>query len=109
MFINKVPDHDLCELKPNSGALHGTRLAGEKIFQASRRNHAQNNRNRGPRGEIRLSMWRSPVRLWQRCVPFIVKQVCQELAHIAWRIEMARHTPGAAADREGDAVEVGHD
>jgi hypothetical protein len=30
MFINMVPDHDLCELKPNSGALHGTRPTPRK-------------------------------------------------------------------------------
>jgi hypothetical protein len=49
-----VPDHDLCELKPKSGELHGTRVPGRKDISGAAQNDAQNNRNPGPRGEIGL-------------------------------------------------------
>ena len=40
---------------------------------------------------------------------FIVEQMREEFAHIARRIEMPGDAPGAAADRERKAVEIGHD
>jgi hypothetical protein len=50
MFINMVPGHDLHELKPNSGELHGTRVFPRKEISDGAPNHAQNNRNRNTRG-----------------------------------------------------------
>src|SRR4051812_11915811 len=41
--------------------------------------------------------------------PFVVEQMREEFPDIARRIEMPGHAPGAAADREREAVEVGHD
>ncbi len=38
-------------------------------------------------------------------VPFVIKQVRKEFPDIARRIEMPGHTLGAAADREGEAIE----
>src|SRR5262245_19619826 len=58
MFINMVPDHDLFEMQPKSGGLQGTHVPARKEIPDRARNHAQNNRNRTPRGEIRLSLWR---------------------------------------------------
>ena len=48
-------------------------------------------------------------RLWQRCVPFVVEQMREELAHIARRIEMSGDAPGAAADGECETIEIRHD
>jgi hypothetical protein len=40
-----VPDHDLCEMKPKSGELHGTRAIRRKEISDRRANDAQNNLN----------------------------------------------------------------
>src|ERR1700757_3504230 len=39
---------------------------------------------------------------------YIVEQSRKELAHIAWRIEMAIDALGAASDRECKTVHLGH-
>src|ERR1700754_1058804 len=53
-----VPDHDLCELKPKSGELNGTRVLVRKEISEIADHHAQNDRNQRRRGETRLSLWR---------------------------------------------------
>jgi hypothetical protein len=53
-----VPDHDLFEIKPKSGEIHGTRGRARKDISGARENDAQNNRNRRTRGETRLCLWR---------------------------------------------------
>jgi hypothetical protein len=54
-----VPGHDLHELKPKSGELHGTRVPARKDISDARANDAQNNRNRGTRGKIGQGLRRS--------------------------------------------------
>jgi hypothetical protein len=50
MFINMVPDHDLCEIKPKSGEIRGIRVPARKDISRIPRNDAQNNRNQTARG-----------------------------------------------------------
>jgi len=60
-----VPDHDLCEIKPKSGEIHGTRIAARKDISRCMRDDAQNNRNQTRRGEIGQGLRRSLLRLRQ--------------------------------------------
>src|SRR5690349_20324001 len=98
-----VPDHNWRGFGPKSGESRGTRASRRKNISFAARIDAQNDHNRISRG---ITLDEMQIRLWQRCVPFVVEQMRQELAHIAWRIEVPGNAARATADGECNAIEI---
>src|SRR3954471_18961136 len=105
-----VPDHPLHQLKPKSGARVGTGLPQPtRRFRYTKSAlepwHAQHEAD--ALGGYARDMWLRDVRaLFQ---PSVVEQPREERAHVVRRVEVPVDTHGAAADREGKPVHVGHD
>src|SRR5947209_5427152 len=108
MFINMVPDHRSNQMKPKSGACVGTGFAGGT--QNLQYKHGLRGRLRSMNcrrdGTARTAL--CPVSGAALLLPWIVKQARKKRAHIARRVGVTVDANGTAADREREAVHVGH-